>query len=48
MDEFDVQVAEYFLSIAERDDAEVVTASKFNISLETLDYIMQVYAVDTL
>ena len=48
MSEFEIQVAEYFLSIADDDDAEALTAAKFNITMETVDYIMQCYAVETL
>lgn len=47
MSDFEIQVAEFFLSI-EDDDAEALTAAKFNITMETVDYIMQCYAVETL
>ena len=48
MDDFEIQVAEFFLSIEDDDNAEALTAAKFNITMETVDYIMQCYAVETL
>jgi hypothetical protein len=48
MSDFEIEVAEYYLSKADHDNVEELTADKFDISEETVDFIMQCYAVDTL
>jgi hypothetical protein len=48
MSKWEQQVAEFYLANSNDDDVEALTASKFNITMETVDMIMQIYASETL
>ena len=46
MSDWENRVAEFYLSIANDDDAEKRTLRKFNITQDTLDYILQCHILE--